>query len=181
MGWFGNKNDSLKSTESDPFRDLDPSLRDFLAKESPVKYKPAPAPLPPPPPTQKTTTTPAASTDPDAKPKVPPESLYQDGRFAHLWATYRPLAEIENETKTDQDKLADVFEGFKERRAQIGRAAVENCVEEQIRMNDCYDSGPWQSRLTLCRPENRAFERCYVMQSVRILKTAIFVSAGFSG
>ena len=59
-----------------------------------------------------------------------------------------------------------MLEGYKERKAQIGRAAVENCVEEQMVVNDCYEKGQWKDRLTMCRRENRAFERCYIMQSV---------------
>ena len=169
MGWFWGKSDSPNNADSNPLRDLDPSLRDFLSKESPVKYKPAPGPSPPPQtsPAEKapTTSEPTASA-----PKVPSESLYQDGRFAHIWSTYRPLSAIENETKSDQERLADVLEGYKERKAQIGRAAVENCVEEQIRLNDCYEHGKWTERIMMCRKESRAFERCYIMQSVhRIL------------
>ena len=164
MGWlWGTK----RSSDSDPLRDLDPSLRDFLSKESPVKYTPAPPPPPAPP--QEPTTTPqpteTPTTDP-AKPVVPPESLYPDGRYAHLWSTYRPLSAIEAETKSDQEKLQDIFEGYKDRKAAIGRAAVENCVEEQIALNDCYNSGQWRDRMTMCRTDNRAFNRCYTMQSV---------------
>ena len=59
-----------------------------------------------------------------------------------------------------------MLEGYKERKAQIGRAAVENCVEEQMVVNDCYEKGQWKDRLTMCRGENRKFERCYIMQSV---------------
>ena len=165
MGWFWGKSDSPKSTNNDPLRDLDPSLRDFLSKESPVKYTPAPPPPAPAPPPETTTTTnsPQPST---TIPAVPPESLYPDGRYAHLWTTYKPLSVIEAESKSDQEKLLDVLEGYKERKAQIGRAAVENCVEEQMVVNDCYEKGQWKDRLTMCRRENRAFERCYIMQSV---------------
>ena len=59
-----------------------------------------------------------------------------------------------------------MLEGYKERKAQIGRAAVENCVEEQLVVNECWEKGQWTDRLTMCRGENRAFERCYILQSV---------------
>lgn len=108
---------------------------------------------------------------------MPPESLYPDGRYAHLWRTYKPLSVIEAETKSDQEKLLDVLEGYKERKAQIGRAAVENCVEEQLAVNECYETGAWRERLTMCRGENRAFERCYVMQSVRLRSTVHYMHA----
>lgn len=74
---------------------------------------------------------------------------------------------MELEVKTDQDRLLDVLHDFKKRKAAIGRAAVENCVMEQLNVNDCYVNGSWAKRMTLCREENRAFERCYMMQSVR--------------
>lgn len=165
MGWFGF---GSSSSSTDPLRDLDPSLREFLTKESPVKYNPAPAPSPEPKP--KPTPTPSTSEPPSAeKPLVPPQSLYPDGRYAHLWRNYRPLADIENESKSEQEKLADVFEGYKARKAQIGRAAVENCVFEQLEMTDCFQNGGVKSKMTMCSKESREFERCYLMQSVRLL------------
>lgn len=164
MGWLWGKSDPPKSSDSDPLRDLDPSLRDFLSKESPVKYTPAPPPPAPPPET--TTPAPSREAEPSSTPVVPAESLYPDGRYAHLWTSYKSLSAIEAESKSDQEKLLDILEGYKERKAQIGRAAVENCVEEQLAVNDCYDTGRWRDKLMMCRGENRAFERCYIMQSV---------------
>lgn len=168
MGWWPWSKDTTSSS-TNPLRDLDPSLREFLSKESPVKYKPAPALSPPkaiPQPTPSPTDPNAASLEPTSKSPVPPESLYPDGRYAHLWSTYRPLSDIENESKSDQEKLADVLEGYKARKAQIGRAAVENCVFEQIKLSECYSHGGLASTMTMCRKENKEFERCYVMQSV---------------
>ncbi len=98
---------------------------------------------------------------------VPAQSLYPDGRYAHLWRTYRPQAVIEQAAKTDQEKLLDIVEGFKERRAQIGRAALENCAVEQLAIQDCFRYGGWRTRVTMCRDETRTFERCYVTQAVR--------------
>ena len=172
MGWLWG---SKKPSDSDPLRDLDPSLRDFLSKESPVKYTPAPPPAPP----QETTTTTTETTSSitaDTKPTVPPESLYSDGRFAHLWSSYKPLSVVEAETKSDQEKLQDIFEGYKDRKAAIGRAAVENCVLEQMAVNDCFDKGRWADRMTMCRAENRVFQRCYTTQSVRFYNP--FLQAG---
>lgn len=165
MGWFWEKPSPPKSSDTDPLRDLDPSLRDFLSKESPIKYKPAPASPPPPP----QVAPPEASEKPSSTPTtppVPPESLYPDGRYAHLWTSYKSLAAIENENKSDNEKLQDVLDGYKQRKAQIGRAAVENCVEEHMAIDDCYDNGSYARTMAMCRPENRAFERCYTMQSV---------------
>lgn len=188
-GWFGS---SSSSDESDPLGKLDPKLREFLARESPVKYTtqqeqeqrqqeqqksqgttPATkAPVP-------TATTKGLATEQaqkeqqeqpqTKKPAIPQASLYQDGRYAHLWKTYRPQYEIENETKTDHEKLMDVLEGFKERKAMIGKAALENCAEEQYDWSNCMKNGSWTERATMCRDTVRKFERCYNMQS-RLLK-----------
>ncbi|MCJ1245209.1 hypothetical protein MMC30_002410 [Trapelia coarctata] len=183
MGWLwgSSKDGGSGSSTNDPLKDLDPSLREFLEKESPVKYKTAQAPAPPPSipapsnsnASTQTTTVPAANNTNGAA--APSQSLFPDGRYAHLWSTYKPLSDVENATKTDQEKLLDVLEGFKERKAQIGRAAVENCVMEQWAINDCYNNGGWKSRMTMCRAENREFERCYNMQS-RFLKALGYLS-----
>jgi hypothetical protein len=155
---------------------LDPKLREFLERESPVKYN-----TPETRQTQQTqpqkqqpqpTTT---DTQQQQKPAVPGESLYPDGRYAHLWKTYRPLSSIEAETKTDNEKLTDVLEAFKERKAQIGRAALENCAEEQVDWTECMKSGTWTARMTMCRDEVRRFERCYSAQS-RLLKALGYLS-----
>ena len=73
---------------------------------------------------------------------------------------------IEDEGKSDQEKLANVLEQYKERKVMIGRAALENCSLEHAEINECMNNGSWTKRMSLCRAENRAFERCYVMQSV---------------
>lgn len=162
MGWFWESKKS--DVANDPLRELDPSLRDFLEKESPTKYQPTS--VPPPPPKEQSASSSSPADSAQERPSVPRESLYQDGRYAHLWKDYRPLSEVENETKSDQEKLLDVLDGYKARKAQIGRAAVESCVEEQLKIDACYEKGSWTDRLTMCRTENRSFERCYIMQSV---------------
>ncbi|KAJ4297251.1 hypothetical protein N0V88_004169 [Collariella sp. IMI 366227] len=129
-------------------------------------------------PQQKQPPTTPSTTDGTSSPaasSVPSESLYQDGRYAHLWKTYRPLAAIEADTKSDNEKLSDVLEAFKERKAQIGRAALENCAEEQFNWNGCMKSGSWNARMTMCREEVRAFERCYSVQG-RLLKALGYLS-----
>lgn len=167
MGWlpsiFGGD-----ASNSSPLGKLDPKLREFLEKESPVKYIP----------NQPTTTTTTTSTqkpqnapavaEPKAEPAaVPPASLYQDGRYAHLWKNYRPLAEVEEETSTDHDKLMSVLEGYKERKAAIAKAGLENCAPQQEEWINCMKSGSWEDQLQMCRHQVRRFERCYTMQSVR--------------
>ncbi|OAA46940.1 hypothetical protein NOR_02576 [Metarhizium rileyi] len=167
MGWFSSIFGSEK--QSDPLGKLDPKLREFLEKESPVKYTPTnrtpatPSPTPQP---QTTGAQEANKTDHALdKSAVPSESLYQDGRYAHLWKNYRPLAQIESESATDHDKLMDVLEGFKERKAAIGRAALENCAIQQEEWVNCMKNGSWEDQLQMCRHQVRRFERCYTMQS----------------
>jgi len=185
MGWFWGTSSkgNEEPTTDDPLRKLDPSLREFLEKESPVKYKtnesttsnlPLPASkkpqsytdqiLPPSEPTQTDTST----------HKVPTESLFPDGRYAHLWKSYKPLYEVENANKTDQEKLLDVLEGYKFRKGEIGRAALENCANEQWAVNDCFRNGGWKSRMTMCRAENKGLERCYLMQAVWICPFSVW-------
>ncbi|KAK3694589.1 hypothetical protein B0T22DRAFT_488080 [Podospora appendiculata] len=205
-GWFGpsSSSGSGSSNESDPLRRLDPKLRDYLQRESPIKYtddKPSS--------TagsaqqqqrqhdhhaqlleqqqqqqqqqqiqqrqhQKSASDAAATAAAAAahnlnEPQVPPQSLYPDGRYADIWKTYRPLAAVEAETKTDHEKLMDVLDAFKERKAQIGRAALENCADEQMDWNACMKSGDLVARMTMCRAEVQKFEHCYMTQS-RLLK-----------
>lgn len=177
MGWFWGSPDNDDGKKSqDPLRDLDPSLRDFLAKESPVKYsssnppakqQPTTAPIPTRTPATKPSSSSESSADAETS-KAPPQSLYQDGRYAHLWKTYQSQSDVESAGKSDQEKIDDVLQGYKQRKAEIGRAALENCALEQWQVNDCFRNGTWTSRVTLCRTENRELERCYMMQSVSV-------------
>ncbi|KAF4625258.1 hypothetical protein G7Y89_g12911 [Cudoniella acicularis] len=182
MGWFWGASDdkdpkASSSKSQDPLRDLDPTLRDFLAKESPVKYDSSN------PPAESQTNAPVASESKfpvaeageDRGAAVPKESLYKDGRYADLWKTYRPQAEIEAEGKSDQEKMLDVLEGYKYRRAEIGKVALENCALEQLQVSDCFTKGGWSAKATMCRAENRKFERCYTMQA-KFLKALGYLS-----
>ena len=183
MGWFwgsssGDGDDNNGNSKSqDPLRDLDPGLRAFLAKESPVKYtsstaattssssspSPVPAASPSPPQSQSQS---QSTSQPSTSPSVPRESLFPDGRYAHLWKTYQPQNQVEAEGKSDQEKINDVLEGYNQRKAGIGRAALENCALEQADVNECFRSGGVKSRLTMCRTENRRLDRCYMVQAV---------------
>jgi hypothetical protein len=174
MGWFDGWFSSQGiDANRDPLQNLDPKLREFLERESPVKIKPS---------TTKSSEKPAAtgssrldialqslkapSATSEAPNGVPRESLFQDGRYSHLWKTYRPAATVEAEFKTDHEKLMDVLDGYRDRKAQIGRAALENCADEQLNWRECMTSDDWTRRMTMCRIEVRKFERCYNMQSV---------------
>ncbi len=176
-GWFGdNTTPNKDNSNDDPLRSLDPTLRDFLEKEAPSKYEPLAPPSPSPPQpseaattTQNTTTntpTSAQQQQTPTHPSVPPESLFPDGRYAHLWKTYKPRGQIEGAMKSDQEKLMDLLDGYKTQKARTEKAAMENCALEQEAMSDCYRNGDWKDKMTMCRAENRAFERCYTMQAV---------------
>ncbi|TGO47464.1 hypothetical protein BCON_0276g00040 [Botryotinia convoluta] len=177
MGWFwGDSNDGDKDKSQDPLKNLDPSLREFLKKESPVKYdstKSADTTVSSQTKTLEPTLT--STTEDPTKPIVPSQSLYQDGRYANLWKTYQPQAEVEQAAKSDAEKIQDVIDGYKYRKAEIGRAALENCALEQWDVNECFRSGGWQARLTMCREENRKLERCYTMQG-KFLKALGYLS-----
>ncbi|KAF5712107.1 hypothetical protein FMUND_8666 [Fusarium mundagurra] len=163
MGWISSVLGTDKS--SDPLSKLDPSLRDFLEKESPLKYPSNQPTNPPPTNRQPKNADAAATTTEQQKPVVPSASLYQDGRYAHLWKNYQPLAEIEAETATDHEKLMSVLEAYKERKEAIGKAALENCAEYQEEWVNCMKHGSWEDQMQMCRHQVRRFERCYMMQS----------------
>ncbi|EME88900.1 uncharacterized protein MYCFIDRAFT_209929 [Pseudocercospora fijiensis CIRAD86] len=183
MGWFGSWSGAGDST-NDPYNKLDPRLRDFLDKESPSNQAEGPAetastsaPIP-----QSTDAAPNTyrsqlglnsagvgfknqDTTTEHRPSVPTESLFQDGRYAHLWKNYRPQTEVEGAGKTDQDRLADVISEYKNRKAEIGRAALENCVEYQLAEKDCLTNGSLWKKMSMCRAEGKDFNRCYTMQA----------------
>lgn len=166
MGWWPFSGGS----QSDPVDKLDPKLRAFLEKESPVKYSPGqqqsqPESKPAAPKTTTTTTT-TTPEEKDATGGVPSESLYQDGRYAHLWKGYKPLSQIEAENATDHDKLMNVLEGYNERKSAMSRVAMENCAEWQEAWINCMKHGEWKDQLQMCRHQVRRFEQCYTMQSV---------------
>ncbi|KAM0808078.1 putative Autophagy protein [Seiridium cardinale] len=176
MGWWHSLWGS--NTTDDPLQKLDPKLREYLEKESPVKYTSSQPP-------SQSPTKPTTSLSPhelqsiqseqEQQPSVPRESQFQDGRYAHLWKSYKPLAQVEAETKSDQEKIMDVLEGYKERKSQIGKAALENCALEQVDWRQCMSNPNITERFTMCRAEIKKFERCYNMQT-RLLKALGYLS-----
>lgn len=193
MGWFWDSNNDGSS--KDPYGKLDPSLKEFLAKESSSKQQSSAQPPRQPPsyvsvPTAHDRSTSNARPTPsdsvvatqtkiDSGPNetraVPRESLYQDGRYAHLWKTYRPQGELEDAGKSDADKLSDIVATYNNRKAEVGRAALENCVDFQLAKEQCFRSGDWSKLANMCRDENRAFNRCFEMQS-RFLRALGYLS-----
>ncbi|KAI1003015.1 hypothetical protein K3495_g5184 [Podosphaera aphanis] len=180
MGWFWGPSNPNPGNQ-DPLRNLDPGLRDYLKRESPVKYEATP-----PPPTADWSTAPASTTtdsthathagqEAPASPPPPP-TLFPDGRYNDLWKTYQSQAQVDNSMKSDQEKIDEVLEGFKYRRTEIGKAALENCAMEQTALSDCWTNGGAVARLTLCKAENQAFHRCHTMQS-KFMKALGYLSS----
>ncbi|KIW07137.1 uncharacterized protein PV09_02009 [Verruconis gallopava] len=164
LGWFWGS-----SSSNDPVKNLDPSLEKVLKSqesrpsslpkiESQTSY------------TQKLRETgdlpPARTSDSQSQPqsKVPPQSLFQDGRYAHLWKNYEPQAIVESRGETEIDKLKRLSEDNEMRRIELGKAALENCVFEQLAEVECLRNGSAYSKMTLCRPEKKTFLDCYEMQ-----------------
>ncbi|KAI2622571.1 hypothetical protein GGR54DRAFT_599061 [Hypoxylon sp. NC1633] len=179
MGWW----DSLWASSSngdDPLRKLDPKLREFLERESPVKYSATQQQEEEKKRKEESEAAAAAAAEKHrqeerSKSAVPTQSQFQDGRYANLWKTYRPLAEIEAETKSEHEKLMDVLEGYKDRRSQIGKAALENCALEQVDWRECMTNPSFAERMTMCRTQVRKFEKCYMTQT-RLLKALGYLS-----
>ena len=172
MGWlWGPRN----SSEDDPRKHLDRELKDFLEKETPKNRKPA-TPRAPSQSVQPTNFEEPQASRQESGPRTPSESLFQDGRYAHLWKNYRPLIEIEEANKSDQEKLMDVLEAYKYRRKSVGRMALENCALEQAALHECYANGSYADRMVLCRTQNKAFSRCYTVQAVSHSAQCQFVS-----
>jgi len=180
---------SSSSSSSDPVKRLDPSLREFLEKESPKPHTSPPA-------KEETSwlkeaeskipqsSSPAPSTQSaevaEDKPAVPPESLFPDGRYAHIWKHYKPLHEVEDATKTTQDRLHDIYDVHHARKSSTATAARENCVFYELAYQDCLSSTSWNSKLFMCTTENRALSRCVDMQ-MKFLKALGYMSVVGTG
>lgn len=171
IDWFWGSS-SPQSDSSDLVKSLDPSLREFLDKESPKPSPPNPQEEKPSWVSQLGTqipshrqSPPSQTSESSSEPTVPPQSLYQDGRYSHLWKNYRPLEEIEDAGKSSQDKIKDIYEIQESRKQALARAALENCAFQQIAYNDCLNSGSVRARMTLCSTENRTLNQCIDMQT----------------
>jgi hypothetical protein len=171
--WSSSSDGADDASNHDPLKKLDPSLKDFLNQESSKHDRPLSRPQAPPSNDSAPTTyrAQAGLTRPDPNHEhenesvVPAQSLFPDGRYAHLWKDYRPQVEIEGAVKSDQDRIADLVATYKDRKAAVARASLENCVEYQLVERDCLTNGSLLKKMNMCREEGRAFSRCYTMQS----------------
>lgn len=197
MGWW-----PFSSSSDDPLKDLDPELRQFLDAEKLSKAsttslhtqprrKPhdperpgfrgdlgiKPPSGPPPRPFAKVSAGPNGSpeTDDEGSRPLPTESLYQDGRYAHLWKTYRNPREAEQAAKSDAEKLSDILHAFTSRRDEMKAASLENCAGAVIAVHNCFKSGKWKTRAMMCREENVELQRCVDLQR-KLLRALGFMS-----
>lgn len=161
--WWGGK-----SGQDDPTKSLDPSLKEFLKEQQPRPYVPAEPP-------KKAEEAPATVQPevnlPDTNKTytdrpVPPESLYQDGRYAHLWKTYTSQSDIVSKTSSPLERITAAKKG---RKRAIHRAALENCAfEEEIRqecLNGQNVTSRFRATVTMCNEETKQYTRCYALQS----------------
>lgn len=172
MGWLWGSSGSSGSSSSDSSNakdHLDPSLRDFLQKEAPSGPKPALPSKPAPTPTDGSTPGQDGAVEASTAPVVPPQSQFQDGRYAHLWKNYTPQNILDDRGKTEQDKLRDIVDAYNDRRAAIGRVAMENCAFEYMAQFNCFKNPTWTQAMTVCRDDSKKFNKCYDIQ-VKFLK-----------
>lgn len=162
MGWLWGS-----STPSDPTKKLDPELRDYLQQEKPAPYTPTTSSSLSESQTTHSSSSPSSSTENP----VPAASQFPDGRYAHLWKTYKPLAELE--AAQPQAAAERAINSFKNRKDTVHDAAMENCALEHESLMTCFHKGDWWSlvkaKATMCGDENRKFSRCYTTQAVRLL------------
>lgn len=173
MGWLWNSNHSPSSNGQ-----LDPSLQEFLDKEAPSAQKPSLPSRPAPKATEPTKPLHGISVEAPsqaAAPIVPPQSQFQDGRYAHLWKNYTPQQVLDDRGKSEQEKLTDIVDAYNDRKSEIGRVALENCAFEYMGQFECWQSPSMYQMATLCRDESRKFNRCYETQA-KFLKALGFMT-----
>lgn len=165
MPWFWGSSNGDK----DPTKSLDPDLKQFLEEQQPKSYTPTSQP---PKQNERKKEPIQQQLDPlnsqqtlEDRP-LPKESLFQDGRYKHLWKTYVPQSEIENATVTPVERL---ISSKKDRRSAIHQAALENCAFEEQLQQDCLSgsgrSSTFYSTLTMCKAETKSYNRCYQLQA----------------
>lgn len=174
--WGGSKEAKNETTSK-----LDPSLKEFLEKSSPSDTSAQQTRQVQPTYREqlgfKTDLSEAnKSQSPEEKQAVPAQSLYQDGRYAELWKNYRPQAELEEQMKTDQDRLKDLHDRLEDQKHELIRVAQENCALEELKWQKCLSDGSVADRMMLCRGDSRSYYRCFEMQQ-KVLKALGFMGA----
>ena len=172
MGWFSNspsdssdKGDNGNGKSTDTFGHLRPDVREYLEREAPIKPSRNQVPVP-----GSASTRELESEGESAgqeKSEFDPTVYSKYGKkYADIWAQSRPQAIIEAEYRTPSMAINDVYQSYRDRKSAIGAAAMENCVFQQLALQDCYSSGGKLAKLTACTAENDALQDCFKSQQV---------------
>jgi hypothetical protein len=167
MGWFWES----KATNNDAVGKLDSKLKEFLQEGASPQPPTSTTPDRPGPPLPQ----PSEYAVEQTRPKVPSKSHFQDGRYAHIWKDYRPPQELDQIAKSESQKVADLVELHKKRRKDINKAALENCIEEHIALQDCISWGSWKDKMSSCHRYWVKLDHCYLYQA-KFLKALGYLS-----
>ena len=164
MDWLWGGSDKRK--DGDPTKSLKPELQQFLKDQQPRPYVPVDTSKPEPSNFEKDPI-PLPDTNQEFVDRpLPQESLFPDGRYKHIWKTYTPQDSITATTNTTVERIIDAK---KDRKQLISRAAFENCAFEEELTKTCWKRGTPLDRAramaTLCSKEQKAFNRCFTLQS----------------
>ena len=147
---------------------LDANLEQFVKSQGSSKYETTSKPDSQP-------SQPTSSNETSSRPNHAKRSAFSDGRYDHLWSTYRSPTEVDSTNKTDQEKASDLLDFHRHRNESIKSAAMENCSPELFAQWDCTRGGPWARRATMCRAEQKEIGRCLMMQG-RFLRALGYLS-----
>ena len=164
MSWFWGS----KSKQDDPTQSLDADLKKFLDEQQPKPYTPTQLPAAPSSDAIEAAKKPLFE-NPDSNKihqdrPLPKESLFQDGRYAHLWKTYTPQMDVDAATEKPTDIITRTR---KDRKSTISSASLENCAFEQELKEQCLGlgmKGKLKSRMTMCEEETKTWNRCFTLQ-----------------
>jgi hypothetical protein len=178
MDWFWGG--GSKKKDDDPTKSLKPELQQFLNEQQPRPYAHVETPAPKLSKVQKDPIQLPDTNQTFEDRPLPRESLFQDGRYKDIWKTYTPQDNITAATETTVERI---ITAKKERKQLISRAAFENCAFEEELAKTCWTRGTKADRAralaTMCSKENKAFSRCFQLQS-KFMVALGYLSSGTS-
>lgn len=108
---------------------------------------------------------------------LPSQTLFPDGRYAHLWSTYHPpplsgnpLTSSSNPSTpviteiTPQEQLSSLLSVYRNKRSTSHKAALSNCVLEHIAEIECLTTSSIYNKIKGCSTETKQFTRCFTLQ-----------------
>ncbi|EPS42196.1 hypothetical protein H072_3847 [Dactylellina haptotyla CBS 200.50] len=176
MGWLwsssGSSSDGDKPKTQDTrtaISNLDPSLQDYFKSSTPKDKPTIPAPEP-----EQLPTPTILSPEENGRPRESVRREYAEtpaphsrssygDRYADYWATYKGS----EGTKVDSNdmRMRDFVNGWKQMRQNISAAASENCSIEEIELHDCYRNGTWSQRVRMCTEQSQKLSKCLNQQT----------------